>query len=92
MFPEYWADSMYWAADALSNLVLYSDLTEEQIADVDAKLAELQQQCYDAYAQLQTAVAEAESEEAAAQAATEISANTAEAVHTAIVEMVNSLQ
>ena len=92
VFPENWADSMYWAADALSNLVLYSDLTEEQIADVDAKLAELQQQCYDAYAQLQTAVAEAESEEAAAQAATEISANTAEAVHTAIVEMVNSLQ
>ena len=40
VFPENWADSMYWAADALSNLVLYSDLTEERdIADVEiAKL------------------------------------------------------
>ena len=83
---------MYWAADALSTLVLYGGLTEEQIAGVDAELAELQQQCYDAYEQLKTAVAAAEDEEAAAQAATEISASTAEAVHTAIVEMVNSLQ
>ena len=76
------------------NLILISSVNPHipRYIEQDAHLAELQQQCYDAYAQLQTAVAEAESEEAAAQAATEISANTAEAVHTAIVEMVNSLQ
>ena len=82
---------MYWSSDALSNLVLFGNLTQEQIADVDTKIAELQQQCYDAYEQLKATVADAENDESAAQAATEISANAAKTVHTAIVEMVNAL-
>ena len=63
-----------------------------KIAEIDAGIAALQQKCYDAYAELQAAVAAAESDEAAAQAATKISADTAAAVHAGIVDMVNSIQ
>lgn len=90
--PENWADSMYWSADALSNLVTSAELSEDKIAEIEAGLAGLQQQCYDAYAELQAAVAAAESDEAAAEAATKISADAAAAVHAGIVEMVNSIQ
>lgn len=90
--PENWADSMYWSADALSNLVTSGGLSEDKIAEIDAGIAALQQKCYDAYAELQAAVAAAESDEAAAQAATKISADTAAAVHAGIVDMVNSIQ
>ena len=41
---------------------------------------------------MQTAVAAAETEEAAAEAATSISAKMAETVHTALVEVVNSVK
>lgn len=89
--PENWADSYYWTFDALSNLVENASLTEEQIAEVNAKMAELQQKCYDTYAELQEAAANAESEEAAIAACTEISAKMAEEAHTAAVELVNGL-
>ena len=92
VLPENWADSMYWSLDALSNLAEFGSLTEDQIAAIDAKLAELQAQCYETYAELQTAVAAAETEEAAAQAATEISNAMAAAVHAAAVELVNSVK
>ena len=90
--PENWADSMYWTFDALSNLVEYGNLTDEQIAEVDAQVEAMQAQCYEAYASLQSAVAEAESDEAAAEAVTAVSADTAAAMHAAAVELVNSLK
>lgn len=90
--PENWADSYYWTFDALSNLADYSGLTEEQLAAVDAKMDELQNKCYDAYAELQAAVKAAGTDEAAAQAATEISEKTAAEVHAAVVELVNSIK
>jgi len=90
--PANWAESYYWSFDALSNLAASGNLTEEQLAAIDTKLAELQQDCYDAYAELQAAVAAAENDEAAAQAATAISADTAAAVHAAVVELVNSVK
>lgn len=83
--PENWADSIYWTFDALSNLVEFGGLTDEQIAGIDAGLAELQAQCYDAYDELQAAA------EAAAEACTQISSDTAAAVHAAAVELVNSI-
>ena len=86
MLPENWADSIYWTYDALSNLVEFGGLTDEQIAGIDAGLAELQAQCYDAYDELQAAVEAAESDEAAAEACTQISSDTAAAV-----ELVNSI-
>ena len=90
--PANWADSMYWTFDALSNLVEFGNLSDEQIAEIDAQIANMQQQCYDAYAQMQTAVAEAESEEAAAEAVTAISAGAAQTVHAAAVELVNAVK
>ena len=90
--PENWSESFYWTMDALSNLMEYGEPTEDQIATVSAALADLQAQCYDAYAELQTAVAAAESEDAAAQAATEISEKAAASVHAAVVELVNSVK
>ena len=88
VLPANWADSYYWSFDALSNLADFSGLTEDQLAAIDAKLAELQQKAYDSYAALQTAAAG----ENAAQACTEISMNTAAEIHTAVVELVNNVQ
>lgn len=89
--PANWADSYYWTFDALSNLCNYGGLTAEQIADVEAKLAALQQQAYDAYAQLKADVAAATDADKAA-VATKISMDTAQAVHAAVVEMVNAIK
>ncbi|MBQ2977762.1 MAG: hypothetical protein IJE17_09750, partial [Clostridia bacterium] len=69
----------------------FGNLTDDQKAAVNAKMAELQNDCYAAYGELQTAVAAAADNAAAAKAATEISAKTAEKVHTAVVELVNGL-
>lgn len=91
VLPENWADSYYWALDALSNIVTYGNLSVNQIATVNCKMNALQNHCYAAYAELQAAVANAESTEAAAEACTAISAAAAEEVHTAVVELVNSL-
>ena len=91
VLPANWADSYYWTFDALSNLMEFGNLTDDQKAAVNAKMAELQNDCYAAYGELQTAVAAAGDNAAAAKAATEISAKTAEKVHTAVVELVNGL-
>ena len=92
VLPANWADSVYWAYDALSNLASTKELTEEQQSAIAAKKAELQQKCYDAYAEMKAAVAAAENTEAAAKAATEISMATAAEVHAAVVELVNSIK
>lgn len=91
VLPEDWADSMYWSLDALSNLVLSGGASEEQIADVNAKLAEAQQQCYDAFAEMQAAVSEAADEAAAQETATSISEEAAANVHAVAVELVKGL-
>lgn len=91
VLPENWADSYYWSLDALSNIVTYGNLSVNDIAIVNCKMNALQNHCYAAYAQLQDAVKAAESTEAAAQACTQISAAAAEKVHTAVVELVQSL-
>ena len=51
----------------------------------------LQNYCYAAFAEMQEAVAAAETTEAAAQIATEISMKTAEKVHTEVAALVNGL-
>ena len=66
-------------------------MSEEQVADVNAKLAEAQQDCYDAFAEMQAAVAEAGDEAAAAEAVTSISAEAAANVHAVAVGLVNGL-
>ena len=91
VLPEDWADSMFWSLDALSNLALSGGASEEQIAEVNAKLAEAQQQCYDAFAEMQAAVSEAADEAAAQEAATSISEEAAANVHAVAVELVNGL-
>ena len=91
VLPEDWADSMYWSLDALSNLVLSGGASEEQIAEVNAKLAEAQQQCYDAFAEMQAAVSAAADEAAAQEAATSISEEAAANVHAVAVELVKGL-
>ena len=91
VLPENWADSYYWSLDALSNIVTYGNLSVNDIAVVNCKMNALQNYCYAAYAEMQEAVAAAESTEAAAQIATEISAKTAEKVHTEVVTLVNGL-
>ncbi|MBR6526252.1 MAG: C69 family dipeptidase [Clostridia bacterium] len=57
VLPENWEKSLYWTMDALSNAVESGKFTEEQIAEVNAKMAELQNLCYDAYDTLMAAAA-----------------------------------
>ncbi len=85
VLPENWADSYYWTFDALSNLAESGNLTEDQLAAIDAKLAELQDKAYAAYADLQAAGADAA-------AATKISSDMAAAVHAEIAALVNSIK
>lgn len=93
VLPENWADSYYWSFDALSNICEFDSMTTaEEIVTVEAKLAELQNDAYAAMAQMKEAVAAAADEAAAAKAATEISMNTAKAVHEAVVELVNTIK
>ncbi len=82
VLPANWADSMYWTFDALSNLCEFGNVSDEQKASIEAKLAELQQQAYAAYEEMK----------ANPDAATDISAKTAETVHTAVVELVNTIK
>lgn len=90
--PANWADSMYWSLDALSNLMEFGGLTDEQIVTAEAAMDDLQNQCYAAMDEMKAAVAAAESDEAAAQAATEISMSISEKVHAAVVEQVNAVK
>ncbi|MGN1005037.1 MAG: hypothetical protein ACI4O8_00850, partial [Aristaeellaceae bacterium] len=82
--PENWADSMYWTFDALSNLIEAGKADEAKLAEINATLDALQQDCYAAYDELKSA--------ADAQAATEISAAVAAKVHAAAVELVNAIK
>ena len=82
--PENWADSMYWAFDALSNLIEAGKADEAKLAEINATLDALQQDCYAAYDELKSA--------ADAQTATEISAAAAAKVHAAAVELVNAIK
>lgn len=92
VLPDNWADSYYWTFDALSNLYEYGNLTDEQKADVDAQLAQLQEECYTVFEQMKTEVAAADSTEVAAAAATKLSMDAAQKVHEAAVELVNSVK
>ncbi|MBQ1945878.1 MAG: C69 family dipeptidase [Clostridia bacterium] len=89
VLPENWADSYYWTFDALSNICEFNGLTAEQIANVEAKLAELQNDAYAAMADMQAKVAEAADPAAVA---TQISAELAEKVHTEVVALVNAIK
>lgn len=92
VLPENWADGYYWTFDALSNLCHYGDVTKDELDTVNCKMNALQNYCYAAYDEMVAAVAAAESTEAAAAAATQISMQTAEKVHTAVVELINNIK
>ncbi len=92
VLPANWADSCYWTFDALSNLYEYGSLTDEEKAAIDTKLAELQEECYTVFDEMQTAVAAAASTEEAAAAATKLSMDAAQKVHEAAVELVEGVQ
>ncbi len=81
--PANWADSMYWSADALSNLYEFGSLTDDQKATIDAGIADIQAACYEAYTNLQSATT--------AEAATQISSDAAAAAHAGIVELVKGV-
>ena len=82
--PANWAESYYWTFDALSNLYEAGNLTDDQKATIDAGIADMQAQCYDAAAALATA--------ADAAAATQISNDCAAAMHAAAIELVNAVK
>ena len=82
VLPENWADSVYWTMDALSNLYEYGTLTDDEKAQVETTLADLQAECYEVYNQL---TADPDN-------ATAISAAAAQKVHEACVALVNSVK
>lgn len=83
--PADWAGSVYWTMDALSNLYEAGNLTDEQKTVITDKLAALQTECYDAFAQLNA-------ETLTPEAATAASAELAAKVHAACVELVNAVK
>ena len=89
VLPENWADSYYWTFDALSNICEFNGKSAEEIAAVEAKLAELQSEAYAVMADMQAQVA-ASADPAAT--ATQLSAALAEKVHTAVVDLVNAIK
>ena len=82
VLPENWADSVYWTMDTLSNLYEFGALTDEEKAQVETTLADLQAECYEVYNQLK----------ADPDNATAISAAAAQKVHEACVALVNSVK
>ncbi len=84
VLPENWADSMYWVNDAVSNLVMYGDLTEEQI---DAAYAAV----YAQQAAINAAFAGDKASWTDAETATAGSMAYAEETYKAALELANSL-
>ncbi len=89
VLPENWADSMYWSFDALSNLVMYAELTEEQIAAVNDALQAKQAEVNAAFAEFKAGFDP--TAEDAADVATAWSMAVAQDVHALAVELVNGL-
>lgn len=82
VLPENWADSVYWTMDTLSNLYEFGALTDEEKAQVETTLADLQAECYEVYNQMK----------ADPDNATAISAAAAQKVHEACVALVNAVK
>ena len=91
VLPENWADSFYWSIDAISNLVAYGDVSEEQAAAVKDAMKAQQQTVYEAFAQVKADVAAAASEEDAAKVATEASMAMTQQVHDLAVSLVGTV-
>ena len=83
--PADWADSVYWTMDALSNLYEAGSLTDEQKIAITDKLAALQTECYETFAQMNP-------ETLTAETATAASMELASKVHAACVELVNAVK
>lgn len=88
VLPENWEKSLYWTMDALSNAVESGKFTEEQIAEVNAEMATLQEKCYSVYDLLMSS---ANSEEAAA-LCTMHSNTMAANVHEAALKLLEGIQ
>ena len=84
VLPEAWQDSFYWTCNALSNIMDYGNKTEDEIAAVKAAVAQIQQDCYQAYELLKAAEN--------ADEATQISMNAAEKAHNDLIALVNSIK
>lgn len=91
VLPANWADSFYWTIDAISNLVEYGELTDEQKADVFAALAAKQAELIAAFETTKANVAAAATMEDAVAIATADSMAFANGVHDLAVELVNAI-
>ena len=85
--PENWADSFYWAVDALSNSVLPGGLAEGKLEDAKTALYAKQAEVNAAFAEMKAAVAA--DPENAAQIATDWSMDTANGVYQLMVDLTN---
>lgn len=88
ILPENWADSMYWSFDALSNLIKYSEVTEEQSAAVYDALYAKQAEVNEAFDAVKAEIAAADD---AAKVATDWSMAIAQDVHALAVSLTNGL-
>ena len=95
-YPEDWTKSFYGARDALSNLLTYGSngntVTAKDQAAVKASYAALQQEIMADYADMQAAVAAADTLEAKQAAATSASNAMSQKVYNATIKMYNKLQ
>ena len=85
VFPENWADSMYWAFDAMSNILLTKELSEEKTAAVYDAVYAKQAEVNAAFEEAKAAIS------TDADAATAWSMNIAADVHQFAVDQANGL-
>ncbi len=84
VLPENWADSMYWSFDALSNLILYTEVEENKAAEALETLADKQAQINELFEELKGLIPSAEDP---FELATAFSAQCAKEVHEMAVEL-----
>ena len=89
VLPENWADSMYWTYDALSNLIMYGGVSEEQAAAVSEALSAKQAEVNEAFAAFKAGFDASAAD--AADVATAWSMAVAQDVHALGVSLTNGL-
>jgi len=84
VYPEGWENGVYWANDLLSNYADSAACSAEDNALIKAKLAEMQQKCYDKAAEMEAKIPTLSADEAKAYATAESKALAKEAHELAV--------
>lgn len=80
ILPEGWQEGYYWSVDALSNYALYGNCSDETLETIHGLIADMQEECYEAAAEMDVKLPSMDADAAKAYA-TATSAALAEKAH-----------